>query len=48
MFTSSSRLDEEAAVETASFKPTTILNPETVTSRKEEKKLMKTGVFPIG
>jgi large subunit ribosomal protein L35 len=48
MFTSSSRLNEEAAVETASFKPTTILNPETVTSRKEEKKLMKTGVFPIG
>ncbi|PMD17400.1 PEBP-like protein [Hyaloscypha hepaticicola] len=48
MFTSSSRLNEEAAVETVSFKPTLVLNPETVTSRKEEKKLMKTGVFPIG
>jgi large subunit ribosomal protein L35 len=48
MFTSSSRWNEEATVETASFKPTPIYNPETVTSSKEEKKLMKTGVFPIG
>ncbi|KAE9370362.1 PEBP-like protein [Stipitochalara longipes BDJ] len=48
MFTSSSRLNEKAVTETVSFTPTPIYDPETVTSSKEEKKLMKTGVFPIG
>jgi large subunit ribosomal protein L35 len=41
-------LSEEAVTETASFTPTPIYDPETVTSPKEERKLMKTGVFPIG
>lgn len=48
LFTSSSRLSEEAVTETASFTATPIYDPETVTSPKEERKLMKTGVFPIG
>jgi large subunit ribosomal protein L35 len=48
LFTSSSRLSEEAVTETASFTTTPIYDPEAVTSSKEEKKLMKTGVFPIG
>jgi large subunit ribosomal protein L35 len=47
-FTSSLRSNEEAVTETASFTPTPIYDPETVTSSREEKKLMKTGVFPIG
>jgi large subunit ribosomal protein L35 len=45
-FTNSSRSNDEATTETASFKP--IYNPETVTSSREERRLMKTGVFPIG
>lgn len=48
MFTSSAKLDEEATTETVSFTPTPIYNPETVTSSKEEKKLIKTGIYPIG
>ncbi|PMD59228.1 PEBP-like protein [Hyaloscypha bicolor E] len=48
LFTRSSRLSEEAVTETASFTTTPIYDPEAVTSSKEEKKLMKTGVFPIG
>lgn len=45
-FTSSSPSYNEATTEIASFKP--IYNPETVTSSREERKLMKTGVYPIG
>jgi large subunit ribosomal protein L35 len=41
-------LSEEAVTETASFTPTPIYDPETVTSSKEERKLMRTGVYPIG
>jgi len=48
LFSSSSLLNEETVTETASFTPTPIYDPETVTSSKEEKKLMRTGVFPIG
>ena len=43
---SSSRSNDAAATETASLTP--IYNPETVTSSREERKLMKTGVYPIG
>ncbi|KAI9049095.1 hypothetical protein LZ554_006943 [Drepanopeziza brunnea f. sp. 'monogermtubi'] len=45
-FTSSSRSHEEASTETVSFKP--ILDPATVTSPKQERALMRTGVVPIG
>ncbi len=45
-FTSSSRLNEEAFVETVPFKP--MFDPATVTDPKQERKLMKSGIIPIG
>lgn len=45
-FTSSSRSNEEATVQTSSFTP--IFDPATVTNPKQERALMKTGVTPIG
>jgi large subunit ribosomal protein L35 len=45
-FASSSRLNDEAAVETTS--PTVEYNPATVTSKKGEKALIRSGVLPIG
>jgi large subunit ribosomal protein L35 len=45
-FTSSSRQNEEVAVESA--KAPKVWDPNTVTSKKGEKALMKTGIYPIG
>ncbi|KAH7419359.1 putative 54S ribosomal protein L35, mitochondrial [Cadophora sp. MPI-SDFR-AT-0126] len=45
-FTSSSRTYEEATTETVPFKP--IFDPATVTNPRQEKKLMKSGITPIG
>lgn len=45
-FTSSSRTNEEATTETVPFKP--IFDPATVTNPRQEKKLMQSGITPIG
>ncbi len=45
-FTTTARSNDEATTETVSFKPA--LDPLTVTSSREERKLMKSGVYPIG
>jgi len=45
-FTTTTRSNDEAATETVSFKPA--LDPLTVTSSREERKLMRSGVYPIG
>ncbi|KAH7342655.1 phosphatidylethanolamine-binding protein [Rhexocercosporidium sp. MPI-PUGE-AT-0058] len=45
-FTSSSRTNEEATAETVPFKP--MFDPATVTNPRHEKKLMRSGIIPIG
>ncbi|KAK2627215.1 hypothetical protein QTJ16_003181 [Diplocarpon rosae] len=45
-FTSSSRSNEEATVDTIPLKP--VFDPATVTNPQQERALMKTGVVPIG